>query len=147
MASPQCWSRSGKVLTAAPQGHWGLHLLAKNTPLRLGREQTLQPIPPVLLGATLPRGKGRHPEETLASSPSGNRQEAVQLLQHCLVDMEQSRCFTQDPRFACTIEEGWELPRNLQAGTLCLRGQGTQLQACVSEKQLCWNTLDGARAV
>lgn len=33
------------------------------------------------------------------------------------------------------------------AGTLCLKGQGIQLQACVSEEQLCHNTLDGASAV
>lgn len=60
---------------------------------------------------------------------------------------EQARSFTVSPRSARTVAEGWVLPCNLRSGTLCLRGQGTRLQACVSEEQLCCNTLDRASAV
>lgn len=89
--------------------------------------------------------------------PLGNGQEAVPPLWHraghrapqpqTTRTLERAECLTQGPLSASTTAEPWELPRNLQAGTLCLRGQGTQLRACVSEKQLCCDTSAGASAV
>lgn len=119
------------------------------------REQTFgDPFPQGWSGSPFLEGNGCL-EGFCALFPSG--QEAVPPRWHTQPDgapqpqtictLERAKRFTQGPLSASTTAECWELPRNLQAGTLCLRGQGTRLRACVSEKQLCCDTSDGASAV
>lgn len=127
------------------------------TPVPYGQQTFCGTFPPGLLLVTLPRGKWI-PGGILCLVPLGERaggcptplalsagHRAPQPQTICTLG--RAKCLTQGPLSASTTAECWELPRNLQAGTLCLRGQGTQLRACVSEKQLCCDTLDGASAV
>lgn len=120
------WPLAGRKCLAArsPQGCSGPHFLEGNADTQ--RDSLPHP----------PRGTGRK-----LSHPSGTAGHRAPLPQ-TTCRLEQATCFTQGPPSACAIAVGCELPCNLRAGTLCLRGQGTQLQACVSEKQLCRNTLD-----